>query len=189
MLRCATAWAGRRLGLDGNPLRRRSDGVEAVATLIAVLLVVLAVPVAVLIGAVAWHTGRAAAAVHAWDGQPVTATIVAERSEYAAGTYLRTGTAIWTDRTGGRHRTTLALNASEEVGDRLPLWADASGERTRPPATRADTLLSAVTGGLLAMVAADALALLGLAALRHRLDADRLRGWDEAWRRLDAARR
>ena len=177
-------WIARKLGLDGNPLRRRTDKIAACAA--ALLLAVF------LIGAPFLSVAAAG-----WAGRPAAAKLRAERSRHQVPAILLqaapkpTATAgvsgyslvlaRWTA-PGGRARTgRIPVSTSMAAGHTVRLWVNAAGSPAGPPLN--DHLVPAyeATAAVIATVTL-AIMLLCLAwAGRWVLDRRRLAGWEAAW--------
>ena len=182
LARCA-----RWLGLDRNPLRRKTDRIE-VAIRLATVILFLAVPIAIIaVGRQADHLAlRQAYAQRAAEHQvsavllqPAQATGVPDPFSSIQMTYVL---ARWqppgrTPRSGH-----VLAPAGTRAGSTVTIWIDASGAVTFPPPDHRDIVgdvtIAAVVTGLVASVF-----LLGSNALARRaLDRRRLRAWDAEWR-------
>jgi hypothetical protein len=173
-------------GRQPNPLRRRSDRVEACSRIAALLLWIAAIPLAVRVG-VAVHDGLAAQAATATSWQAVVL------SDPVCPTWREaclpnTATAGWTTAHHVDHTAVTRVPLGARRGSHFTLWTDGAGRPTTPPASptiRWTDGLVAAAGVLL-----GALAVLGLAllALRRALDRRRYRAWDLEWLLVGASR-
>jgi hypothetical protein len=178
----------RLLGFDRNPLRRRTDRIEAVIRLATMILLLVAVPIAaVVVGLQADHLAlRQARAQQAAEHQ-VTAVLL--KQAQATGvpdpytsiqlTYVL---ARWQPLGGPPRSGQVLVPAGTHAGSTVRIWIDASGAVVGPPPDRreivGDVTMSVVVTGLVA-----ALLLLGSNALARRvLDRRRLNAWDAEWR-------
>ncbi|MEU1178558.1 hypothetical protein ABZ464_13060 [Streptomyces sp. NPDC005820] len=174
-----------------NPLRRRSDVVEAWTTLAVALLLLVAVPLA---GAVAglWAHDRAqtVAVQQRAERHRVRAEVVGRVPDHlpsADGVRERTYrvTVRWTP-PGERTRTTEArVPEGTHKGDLVDVWFDARGHAVAPPSTGTAVWQHTLTMGACAAGGTAALVLLGhtvtrRVAMRHRLDE-----WDREWARTE----
>jgi hypothetical protein len=178
----------RRVGIDRNPLRRRTDRVEAWIT-------VALTTVALLLGPfVVWRAGLTAYKSTLSSSERdrhqqrfrVTATLLVDATDYLKaddGVRLRQDTvrALWTAPDGTARTGTIIPPATGAVaGSGVLIWTDAHGNPVSPPVRR-DPTESAVMAGF-----ATALALLALVAclrlaVRNRLNKRRLAGWQTEW--------
>jgi hypothetical protein len=177
-----TTWLARKLGLDGNPLRRRTDKTAAWAT--ALLLVVFLVGAPLLsVAAIGW-AGRAGVAdqrtERSWRQVPAVLlqAPLAPAREVMGASRVR---ARWTAPDGRALTGQIRVSTPLAAGRTVPLRVDAAGSPAGPPpAHRAATAREATA----AVVAAAALGivLLSLAwAGRWVLDRRRLAEWEVTW--------
>ena len=183
MARCA-----RRLGFDRNPLRRRTDRIEAAIRLITVILFLVGVPIAAI--AVARQTDHVALRLaHAQRSaeREVTAVLLQGASTSGipdpyAPVELTFVLARWQP-PGRPARTGQVLApAGAPAGSTVTVWIGASGALASAPPDHpviaGDVCLAAMVTCLVA-----SLILLGSNTLARRaLDRRRLRAWDADWR-------
>ncbi len=186
-----------------NPLRRRSDVIEAWASLVTAVLVAVGGP------AVGIATGRTVGAgmdrtvaAERAERHQVTATVVSASvrpdpvsdTEAAHGQGpVRTALVRWTALDGSARTGRVRLGERRAAGDPLTVWIDAHGALTDRPLDAAAAAANAIAAGLGSGAATAALAcgarqLLGWRLLRRRL-ADWERAWAQAgedWGRADA---
>ena len=175
----------RRFGRDGNPLRRRSDLVEA-WLLPAAIAAFLALGPIVAVVTVAWVHADQAAARHAqlsWrrvEAVLLQAAPGPEMSDNGANSWFESTLARWT--VNGRHYSgDVPAAASSRAGSVVPVWLDRAGKVHEPPLTAAQLGDRAVTVTWIAL-AILAMLLAGLACLTKRaLDKRRLASWETAW--------
>ncbi|QEU90117.1 hypothetical protein [Streptomyces kanamyceticus] len=177
------AWRWRR-----NPLRRRSDVVEAWTRL---SLGVVALCVAPLTGAFAglstYDTTHAEAQRQRAENHVVSATL-AEDAPAVSGVDSRTRypvTVRWTDRGGTAHKATARVTAGAEAGSRTDVWLDAHGRVTAAPMAEDVQWGTAIgVGGAATLVVwvftgGVRIAVRGVA---HRR---RMAEWERAWARTE----
>jgi len=183
LTRCA-----RRLGFDRNPLRRRTDRIEAVIRLAAVILLLVAVPIATI--AVARQADRLALrqaqAQQAADHQ-VTAVLLQQAQATGVpdpytSIQLTYVLARWQPSGQAPRSGQVLAPAGAHAGSTVKIWIDASGAVTSPPPDHriiaGDVCIAAIVTCLVA-----SLLVLGSNALARRvLDRRRLRAWDAEWR-------
>ncbi|WP_031513566.1 hypothetical protein [Streptomyces sp. NRRL F-5123] len=186
------AWRWRR-----NPLRRRSDLVEAWIGLVTVLLI-CTVPL------VGWWAGQSAdraltrvARVQRSERSLVPATVVPASAARGARTAPGAERAVgrqadpageevlrWTAPDGTSRSGKVPLDLEVWHGTRLLLWTDHQGGLVAPPLDHATaTAHAALAGVTTAGVAAGAL-LLARQLLLWRLTQRRMESWDRAWARF-----
>ena len=179
-----TTRIARKLGLDGNPLRRRTDKIAA--RFAALLLAVF------LIGA-----PLLSVAAVGWAGHHGAAELAAKRSWHRVSAVLLQGAPAPTATTGvlgyhqvlarwtapdGRVRTgRIPVSADMAAGRRVRLWVDAAGSPAGPPPNHRQVLADEAVAAVVATVALG-IALLCLAwAGRRVLDRRRLADWEATW--------
>jgi hypothetical protein len=165
-------------GLGRNELLRFSDRIESVATILAALLMVVAIPVAAAFGTVV--RDETATAVAAYAASLHQTEAIVERDGTPAVSLLSRGefsTPLRWNAGGHVHSTTVAWPALVHAGDHVALWVDASGERRAAPAEdRASQ--DAITLAIMLWMAVAALSAGALGLLRWRLNVGRLARWD-----------
>ena len=180
-----TTRLARRLGLDGNPLRRRTD---KIATSLAVLLLAV------------FLTGAPVLSVAAagWAGRTAATELRAERSWHqvfavllqaapapaasAAGvlSYPRVR-ARWTAPDGRARTGQIPVSTALAAGRTVRLWVDAAGSPAGPPLNHRAVLAREATAAVMATEALG-IALVCLAWAGQRvLDRRRLADWQAAW--------
>ena len=183
LARCA-----RRLGFDRNPLRRRTDRIEAAIRLVTVILLLVAVPIATIaVGRQVDHLAlRQAHAQQAADHQ-VTAVLLQQAQATGVpdpytSIQLTYVLARWQAPGQAPRSGQVLAPAGAYAGSTVKIWIDASGAVTSPPPDHrmiaGDVCIAAVVTCLVA-----SLLVLGSNALARRvLDRRRLRAWDAGWR-------
>ncbi|MFD0313186.1 Rv1733c family protein [Streptomyces flavalbus] len=180
-------WRWRR-----NPLRRRSDVVEAWTVLAVVVLLLVGAPLAGL-AAARWAHGeaRAAAAALRAERRQVDAEVVG-RATRSLGTAEGGGedafraTVRWVERPGGQPRTATArVPGGTRAGDTVPLWVDARSRPVPPPPDGSAVREHAFAMGVCATGGAVAVVLLGHAAMRRAATRRRLAEWEREWARTE----
>jgi len=174
----------RRLGLDHNPLRRRSDRIAGwlLPAMLAALLVLG--PVAALLGG-RWaqaHDEAAWQAQRSWHHVPailLTSTPGPMFPDGGANSWSVWTSARWT--AGGRmHVGKVPAMSHTRAGTVVTVWLDRAG-RPRMPLTAAAASNRVLTAAGMA-VAALAVVLAVLAVIAHwALNRRRLASWEAAW--------
>ncbi|ANZ19988.1 hypothetical protein SNOUR_33785 [Streptomyces noursei ATCC 11455] len=176
-----------------NPLRRRTDQVEAWLALAAALLIAVGAPCA------GWFAGRTAhdallAAVRLEHRQRRPVWAVADRP--APGTPVDPGAetfpqraahlrvvARWTGPDGGPRTGEVAAPRPVEPGDRFRLWSDDRGRAVPRPLDEGTARTHTALAALGAAAAAGGLVEGGRRLAVRQLMARRFRRWDAAWAR------
>ena len=130
-------WIARKLGLDGNPLRRRTDRIAACAAIMLLAVFLIGAPF------------LSVAAV-GWAGRPAAAELRAERSRHqvpaillqAAPKSAATGGGLlgyslvlarWTAPDGQARTGRIPVSTSMAAGRTVRLWVNAAGSPAGPP--------------------------------------------------------
>lgn len=178
--------AARRLGLDRNPMRRRTDRLQVMLRAGLLTLLVTGVPAAAFFAGhsayvSALRTGRAQAA-H-WHRTPAVVLRVTDKA--TGWQHSRPLVATWSVRwrmPDGSSRTAEVASTGKAVpGSAVRVWLNQAGRLTRPPLSRADAAGRA--GDAAAAAAAAMTVLLGAVerVTSRMLDRRRLAGWEADW--------
>ncbi|MFJ2236439.1 hypothetical protein [Streptomyces sp. NPDC087859] len=179
-------WRWRR-----NPLRRRSDVVEAWTVLAVAVLLLVAAPLAG-VGAAGWarSEAQATAASQRAERHSVRAEVVgvdpgspATMQGARQHTYLTT--VRWTEPGGNERTATARVPGGTRDGDVVEVWFDSRGRNVKPPPDGFSVWQYTLTMGACATGGAAALILLGRAAVRHVSTRHRLAEWEEEWARTE----
>jgi hypothetical protein len=175
----------RKLGLDANPLRRRTDKIAT--WLMAQFLVVVLVGAPLFaIAAFTWAARAGAAeqrAERSWREVPaVLLHPVPVPDSFAGGVFGYSWVpARWTAPNGQARSGDIPVEVGLTAGRKVRLWVDAAGRPTDAPLThravvaRAATAAAVATAGLLIVLSCLAL------IVRWLLDRRRLVDWELAW--------
>jgi len=175
----------RKLGLDANPLRRRTDKIDT--WLMAQFLVVVLVGAPLLaIAAFTWAARAGAAeqrAERSWREVPaVLLRSVPAPDSIAGGVFGYSWVpARWTAPSGQVRSGEIPVEVGLTAGRKVRLWVDAAGRPTDAPIThRAVMARAATAAGVATAVLLIALSCLAL-IVRWLLDRRRLADWELAW--------
>ncbi|MFI7644399.1 hypothetical protein [Nonomuraea sp. NPDC049400] len=181
-LRIRRYWPGR------NPLRRRSDRLEAAGVAVALILLLFSVWPALAMGQLAYENGLQAERAGPGIRQQVTATLVRDAPDTVGVVGNDNGVAPesraaagWVAPSGEQRTGQVNVPAGTKAGASLKVWIDGRGKLTRPPTTHTDTLAGAVTTTLLVIAGAAATLMLGFRSFRWLLDRGRYAAWDASW--------
>ncbi|MFF3849962.1 hypothetical protein [Streptomyces sp. NPDC002328] len=172
-----------------NPLRRRSDVVEAWTALVVAVLLLVAAPLAgAFVGRWAHDDARAEAAEQRAARQLVRAQVVSRPPEtlptaegvreHAYRVKVR-----WTEPGEGARTATARVPAGTERGDTVDVWFDARGRSVAPPPDGATVWQHTLTLGVCTAGGAAATVLLGHAVVRRVALHRRLDEWGREWAR------
>jgi uncharacterized membrane protein len=182
-----TTWMklARRLGRDANPLRRRSDVIEAWLAPAAIVVFLILGPLVAGLVALGVRADNAAAQHAQQSWHPVSAVLLRaapgpEFSDNGANTWTEWAPARWT--AGGRQQTgNIPVPAGSRAGSTQTVWLDSAGY-VRAPAMTGSELGGAIGTGILLALAALAIVIAVAYRLAQRaLDRRRLASWETAW--------
>ncbi|MFF5533841.1 DUF3592 domain-containing protein [Streptomyces cinerochromogenes] len=177
-------WRWRR-----NPLRRRSDVVEAWTVLVvAVLLFVVAPLVGVAAGLHAHDQARALAAAQRAERHQVRAVVIGDAPERVSEVQSDRRTPYraqvrWTEPGKGVRTAWARVPAGTRAGEPVPVWFDSRGRNVAPPPDDAAVWQHAVTIGLCAAGGTATVVVLGHAVERRIALRHRLAEWEREWAR------
>lgn len=176
----------RGLGLDHNPIRRRTDRIESMTILAAIFLVLASLPVALAIGFATHQHNMAIAAEQQATREQVAAVVTGSpvgTTEPGGATVFR-AQAEWVTADRAVHTGVVTVPATATQESVVNIWTSSDGLPVDAPLSSE----SAILRGALAMVGTmAALALLlriGVGIARWRLNRRRLLDWDMEWRRI-----
>jgi hypothetical protein len=174
-----------RAGLGRNPMRRRSDRVQAWSrTAFVLLALAIGIPLALGLGRLAY---RNSVPPRPPGSSLVAATVGKLEPRAQGGAYLRSQLAdvTWPGPDGSVHTGRIAVDTSSRVGSRLPIWVDAHGRTLPPDVSGGDQVFTGLLAGAVAFGACAGLTGAAYASVRYRLDRRRYADWDAQWRRVE----
>ncbi len=173
----------RRLGLDGNPLRRRSDLMAAWVPLAAVVAFLALSPLAFGLAG-AWMRADNAAArqtqLHTVTAVTQQSAPGPEFSDQGANTWLERVPASWTS-DGRQHTGNVPVAAGTPTGSDVTAYLSPSGQVSLPPMTNAQASDRVMIARLAGLVALAALMAIAAWIARRILDRRRLASWQTEW--------
>jgi hypothetical protein len=165
-----------------NPLRRRSDRLEAWTVLATWLLVLLAGMVAGLAAAQSVERTLDRERVE-WRPVPALLTERAPGTR-AAGAERVWAKVRWTAPDGSAHEGQTRVDPGSTAGTPVTVWTDPDGLLVTRPATEAQAGLRAAMIGILIGVTASAVPFAGGRLVRGRLERRRMDQWDTEWEQV-----
>jgi hypothetical protein len=160
-----------------NPLVRASDRIDALVSALAVVVLLLAVPVAAAVGTAVHDSRRDVYAEQTRTRHIITATIT---DDTAAQTISRTNTANLPARwsaAGAEHTGVVKAQPATKIGDHVAIWVDDNGALADEPTATTRAAVDAVTVAVAiwaSLAAATAVLLTGTRAVCDRI---RAIGW------------
>jgi hypothetical protein len=175
----------RRLGLDRNPLRRRTDKIVACVTVLLLAVFLIGAPL-LSVAAVGW-AGRAGAsgqrAERSW--RQVSAVLMRDSSAPGASVAGVSGyswvLARWTAPDGPARTGEIPVSAALPAGHTVRLWVDAAGSPTGPPLNSRSVVADEAEAAAVATGALGIVLLCLAWAGRWVLGRRRLADWEAAW--------
>jgi len=175
----------RRLGHDGNPLRRRIDVLEAWLVPVAIVIFLGLCPLVLNVTG-SWMRAananelRGQANWHHVQGVVLQPVPGPEQAYHSANSWISWAPAVWTD-AGIRHRGQVPVLGGTRAGTVVTVWLDSAGNVHMPPLTVGQAggrVLEARIAGLAVLAVLLAIMLL---VTRRILDRRRLAAWESAW--------
>jgi hypothetical protein len=170
-----------RLLLRRNELRRRCDRIEgAILVALSVAFLLAAVVAALLAGHVYQSQSAAAARL-----RPAVA-VVSGPGPLIPGMYMQEAQLTWrladgAERTGVLTSATVPALYAAQMGNRVPVWLNASGDPRPPPPAQYDIILDMLLAAAMVLAGAGALLVCCYLLCRVALDRHRLASWERAW--------
>jgi hypothetical protein len=163
-----------------NPLIRRADRIEALVTLVALVVSLVAIPVTGVAAAMTYGARDRLYAQEAHERHAVLATVTDIGSSRSGTTVVQ---ARW-PAAGGERTGPLELSTSAKVGDRTEIWVDNAGNPVAQPTPTWQAVGDAVATAeaTLLMVGIGMTSL--VAGVRSRLDRARDAQWEREIRCL-----
>ncbi|MFI2119919.1 hypothetical protein ACH45E_01530 [Streptomyces sp. NPDC020299] len=175
-------WRWRR-----NPLRRRSDVVEAWAALAVAVLLFVGAPLAgALAGLWAHEEARTAATAQRAERHRVRAEVIGdtpERLPSVGGRQAYRTTVRWAEPGQGTRTASARVPAEARQGDVVDVWFDSRGRSVAPPPDDVAVWQHTVGVGVCVAGGAAAVLLLGHGIARHVSLRHRMDEWEREWAR------
>ncbi|WP_234376820.1 hypothetical protein [Streptomyces sp. TP-A0356] len=183
-----TAFRGPRVWLwrwRRNPLRRRSDVLEAWIVLAVWSVVVVG---GVLTGLAATHSVERGLARERAEWRPVVALLTQDAPKATtattAGTERVWAKVRWTGEDGSSHAGQARVAAGSPTGTAVTIWTDRDGALVTRPADEFQGQVRAAMVGVVVGLSVAAIPFLAGRVVRDRLERRRMAQWDQAWARF-----
>jgi hypothetical protein len=165
----------RLLGRD--PLVRTTDRIEALVFVLALVVSLLAAPIAAAVGTAVYDSRRHIYAEQAHTRHTVAATVTDVPTPQQI---LRTGTttvsARWTA-AGAEHTGTVKAQPPVNTGDTVEIWVDSNGAQVTAPTPTTRTAVEAAMGALVIWICVAATAATVFTVTRAVCDRIRFSRW------------
>ncbi|WP_248959899.1 Rv1733c family protein [Sphaerisporangium perillae] len=180
-MRCA-----RRYRFDRNPLRRRTDRIEAIAVLLTLLALLAGLWPATIAARMVYQRGVVAEREEPAHRSQVTAVLLEDAASTSTvssqGAVLGIKAKVrWYTPEGLMRTEVTSVPAQAKAGSALELWIDASGRPTTAPRTHPQTVADTAVAGFGVMAGAAGVLFLNLVLIRWMLDRRRYAEWDREW--------
>lgn len=172
-------WRWRR-----NPLRRRSDVLEAWTVLVAGVLTVLG---GVLVGLLATQSVEHGLTRQRTEWHAVLALLtddVPKSTAQATGADTVWARVRWTTADGSPHAGQARVSVGSRAGTPVTVWTDADGRLVTRPASPSQVRLRASLVGILMGVSAGGVPFLCGRLALGGMERRRMERWDEEWQRI-----
>jgi multisubunit Na+/H+ antiporter MnhG subunit len=176
--------ARRSAGMDRNPLRRREDRIQSAAAILLAVLMLVAVPSAViLVGSGVYHSGLRAEAAERASRHQVTAQVMTQATDSGSATGMQSPQVSWKLPDGTQRTAPYSGLQSWDGSTRV--WISRSGDLATPPRLHARTVAETVAAAIGTAALLSLTPLLAFWLLRRWLDRRRDRLWDADWAATD----
>ena len=167
-----------RLG-GRDPLVRTIDRIEALVFVIAVVVSVLAIPIAAAVGTAVYDSRGQIYAEQAHTRHRVAATV----TDVPASQISRTGTttvpARWTAG-GAEHTSAVKVQSTPKPGDTIEVWVNSNGTQVPSPTPTNRAAAEAAVGALVMWICVAAIAATLFTGTRAVCDRIRFTRWQHA---------
>jgi len=176
---------------QNNPLRRRSDVLEAWIVLMAwTFALIVAVVIGILGAQLAQHAAQRDRAGRTRTDAVLVRVVPGGTRDVVGGVrHDRVlATVRWRDDRGAVRTGTAEVKRALRAGSTVPVWTDGHGRLVSPPAGPGETVTRAVLVGAGAGLAAGLLVLSGGYLVRLRVERRDVERWGTEWDRTDPRR-
>ena len=141
-----------------NPLVRTTDRIEALIMVLAVMVSLLAIPIAAAVGTAVYDSRRDIYAEQADTRHPVPATVTdVPASQQILRTVTITVPARWTA-DGAKHTGAVKAQSTAKTGDHVEIWVDHNGAQAAAPTPTTRAAVEAATAALVIWLSVAAIA-------------------------------
>jgi hypothetical protein len=178
----------RRISLGSGPLKRGSDRLEVASRLMCLLVLALALPVALTVGAVVHDGAAQQAARETATRHQQTAVLLDDAAGHrtpGSGSLRVATPGRWQAPDGTAHEGMVRAPHEALAGDRVTIWVDGDGALTGRPRQTVDVVTAGLLAGLGTFLGAAALAALAHLAVRRALWRHAARQWEREWRLVE----
>jgi hypothetical protein len=166
-----------------NPLLRRTDRIEAVVMLVALVTYLLAIPVVGVAGAAVYGVRDRLYVQEAQARHTVMATVTDASGPLDQDSHTVVVQARWPGAAGERAGS-FQHRVAVKAGERIEIWVDNDGNLAGPPTPTWHAAIDAVGAGIVTLLILGAAMTSLVAAVRSRLDRARDAGWEREIRCL-----
>jgi hypothetical protein len=170
----------RRLGVDGNPLRPRTDKIAAWLAVFVIAVSLIGAPVVAGM-AVGWVSRAAAAEQQVARSWRLVPAVVQKAAPAPIAWEISWVPAWWTAPSGRPRTGRIPVSVAVAAGQTVRLWVDAAGTPTGPPTSRGLVELDETAAAAVALLAVGIVLLCLVCGGRLVLDRRRLANWEAAW--------
>ncbi|TCP53638.1 hypothetical protein EV191_104205 [Tamaricihabitans halophyticus] len=163
--------------------RRAVDRLESSLVVSALLIMIIAIPIAVAAGS-ATRDAVAHRAETSYQTQAVLLDDAPRRTLTEPGDLTTPDTRVrarWQTESGGTDTGKITSQPGMRAGERVDIWVDDSGRPNRQPTTQSMAVPTGVLTGLVSYFAIGMVVGLCVTALRWRLDRVRAAQWAHEW--------
>ena len=180
--------AARSIGLDHNPMRRRTDRIEGWSRLTATVILFLLAPVLACLAARAAYLSGASTEASDLVARQRTEAVLLQDASYSSSTgVVPTVLTLATWRTADDTVKTgwIRARSGATSGSTVKIWINRDGLPADPPRDHSETLATTVATAVLIPPGTALVLGIGQLVLRACLDRRRLAEWQIAWQRVE----
>jgi hypothetical protein len=184
----------RRVRPGRSSLVRTSDRVESWVLALMLVVVLLALPFSIALGAQTYAQQAHLSAVQHRDRAPATATLLVDApaanttSDPAQTRVTVPVRAEWSLDTGLHRTGVIDAHPGLDKGSTMTIWVGRDGDPVPPPLSSATAVWNAAAAAISAWLLVAGCCALVYWGVRRALDRARYRGWEREWARLQRQR-
>jgi len=175
----------RRFGRDDNPLRRRTDLIEAWLVPVAIVVFLALCPLLLSVTG-SWMRAATASELRAQVGwHQVKAVLVQpvpgpQQANRGMNSWITWAPARWTE-AGVQHTADVPAVSGSRAGSAVTVWLDKTGKVRTPPLTPGQAGSRVLEARLIGLAVLAVLLAIMIIFVRRILDRRRLGEWESAW--------